>query len=126
MFLAELQLKEKEAFLELAALIAKSDGRLSIYEDVIFEKYQKEMGLENYTIKGLEISEIVKLFTNERSKTIALTEILRLIFSDGVFHDQERESINLVMTHFGFDPHEYGSLKDWVLKIKDLSVYQES
>ena len=45
MFLAELQAEERKAFLELAALIAKIDGKVSIFENSILIKYQKEMGL---------------------------------------------------------------------------------
>lgn len=121
MFLEELQPEEKLAFLELAALIAKIDGKLSIYESSILEKYQKEMGLENYRKKGLGIGDILKIFKNERSKNIVITEIFKLIYSDGVFHDQERESVRLMKEHFGFDSNEYGSFKDWIFKIKELS-----
>jgi tellurite resistance protein len=121
MFLAGLQLEEREAFLELASLIASIDGNLSIYESSIIEKYQKEMRLENYRIKGLVLEDILKSFKSERSKNIVLTEILQLIFSDGVFQDQERDSVRLIKEYFGFDPNEYGSFKDWIMKIKELS-----
>jgi tellurite resistance protein len=122
MFLAELQVEEKKAFLELASLIARVDGKLSIYETSILDKYQKEMGLESYKIEGIPIGDILKIFKNERSKNIVLTEILQLIYSDGVFHDMERESVRLIKEHFGFDPKEFGSFKDWIIKIKELSV----
>jgi len=121
MFLEELQPEEKEAFLELASLIAKVDGKRSIYEYSILEKYQKEMDLENYRIKGLDIGDILKTFQSERSKNIVLTELLQLIFSDGVFHDQERESVRMIKEHFGFDADVYESFKDWVAKIQELS-----
>jgi uncharacterized tellurite resistance protein B-like protein len=122
LFLAELQLEEKVAFLELASLIAEIDGNLSIYESSILNKYQKEMGLEDYKIKGLSIEEILGIFKNERSKYIVLTEIFQLIFSDGVFHDKEKESIRLIKKHFGFDSNEFGDFKDWIDKIKELSI----
>lgn len=125
MFLAELQPEEKEAFLELASLIASIDGKLSIYESSIIEKYQKEMRLENYAIKGLVLEDILKRFKSERSKNIVLTEILQLIFSDGVFQEQERESVRLIKTYFGFDPNEYGSFKEWIMKIKELEELVE-
>lgn len=121
MFLAELHIEEKKAFFELASLMAKIDGNQSIFENSILKKYQKEMELENYTIRGLAIGDILEVFKNERSKDIVLTEILRLIFSDGVFHDQEKESVRLIKNHFGFDPNEYENFKDWVSKIKELS-----
>ncbi len=125
MFLAELQPEEKEAFLELASLIASIDGKLSIYESSIIEKYQKEMRFENYAIKGLVLEDILKRFKSERSKNIVLTEILQLIFSDGVFQEQERESVRLIKTYFGFDPNEYGSFKEWIMKIKELEKLVE-
>jgi len=120
-FLAELHPIEKEAFLELAVLMANIDGNLSIYESTILEKYQKEMGLEEYTIKGLSLDEILSSFQNERSKHIVLTELLQLIYADGIYHEQERKSVRLIKEHFGFDASEYKNLKDWIKKIKELS-----
>ncbi len=122
MFLEELHPEEQEAFLELAALIAKIDGNLSIYENSTLKKYQKEMGLEDYQLKGLAIEEILQVFKSERSKNIVLAELFQLIYADGVFHEQESESIRLIKTHFGFDASEYGSFKDWIAKIKELEV----
>jgi tellurite resistance protein len=125
MFLAELQQEEKEAFLELAALIAKIDGNKSIFENSLLTEYKKEMGIEDYFISGLTIEEIVLVFKSERSKNIVLTELLRLVFSDGVYHDQERASIRLIKKHFGFNADEYESFKDWIIKIKELENYPE-
>jgi tellurite resistance protein len=124
MFLAELLPEEKKAFLELAYLIATIDGKLSVYENPILETYKKELELENYRIKGPAIGDILKTFKNERAKNIVLTEIFKLIYSDGVFHDEERKSVQLIKTHFGFNPNEYGSFKDWIIKIKELSIPQ--
>ncbi|MFL6562659.1 MAG: hypothetical protein ACJ8MO_41995 [Bacillus sp. (in: firmicutes)] len=122
MFLAELQPEERIAFFELAALIAKIDGNISIFENSILSRYKKEMGLESYKIEGLTIEEILNVFKSERSKNIVLTELFQLIYSDGVFHGQESESVKLIKTHFGFDSSEFGSFKDWIVKIKELSV----
>src|SRR3954471_537888 len=123
MFLAKLQQEEKEAFLELADLMAKVDGNLSIFENPVIAKYQKEMDLENYTIKGVAIDEILKVFKDERSKNIVLAEILRLVYSDGIVHEKEKESIRLIKEHFGFDSNKYDNFKDWVLGIKELANY---
>jgi tellurite resistance protein len=125
MFLAELQPDEKKAFLELASLITKIDGKQSIYEKSLLEKYRKEMELQNYSIKDLDIEDILQVFKDERVKHIVLAEILRMVFSDGVFNEQERESIRLIKRHFGLNA-EYESFKDWVAKIKELSINQEN
>ena len=58
MFLTELQKEEKEAFLELALLMAKVDGNISVYEHPVIVKYQKEMDLGDYSFKGMAIDEI--------------------------------------------------------------------
>jgi len=125
MFLAELQPEEKTAFLELAVLIASIDGNLSIFETTILNKYQKELELEDYVPTGMAVEEILKTFKSERSKNIVLTELLQLIYSDGVLQDQENEIVRLIKEHFGFDPDEFGSFKDWIDKIKELSLTKE-
>jgi tellurite resistance protein len=125
MFLAKLQQEEKEAFLELAVLMAKVDGNLSIFENPVIVKYQKEMDLEDYTVRGVAIDEILKVFKDERSKNIVLTEILRLVYSDGIVHEKEKESIRLIKEHFGFDSNKYDNFKDWILGIKELANYPE-
>lgn len=122
MFLAELQPEEKRAFLELAAMIANIDGNLSIFESSVLSKFQKEMGLKDYQIEGLAIEDILKTFKTERSKNIVLAELLQLIYSDGVFQEKESETIQIIKEHFGFDANEFGSFKDWIEKIKELSV----
>jgi tellurite resistance protein len=125
MFLAELQLEEKKAFLELAYLIANVDGKYSVFESKTIKEYHKELAIGDYTIKGITIENILEEFKSERSRTIVLTELLRLIYSDGVFHEQERESVSLIKKHFGFNPNEYDSFKDWIIKIKELAKYPE-
>jgi hypothetical protein len=125
MFLTKLQQEEKEAFLELAYLMAAIDGNLSVFENPVISKYQKEMDLEDYHIKGLAIEDILKVFKEERSKHIVLTEILRLVYSDGIVHENEQESINLIKEHFGFDPDKYATFKDWIVGIKELANYPE-
>ncbi|PKR84109.1 hypothetical protein [Heyndrickxia camelliae] len=125
MFLSELKQEEKTAFLELASLIAKIDHKQTIYEDSILNKYKKEMEIDHYKIQGLEMEDILKVFKSERSKNIVLAEILTLIFSDGVFHESERESLQLIKKHFGFKPSEFSSYKDWIDKIRELSSHEE-
>jgi tellurite resistance protein len=125
MFLTKLQQEEKEAFLELAYLMATIDGKFSVFENPIIVKYQKEMDLEDYKIKGLAIDDILKVFKEERSKHIVLIEILRIVYSDGIVHENEQKSILLIKEHFGFDPNKYASFKDWIVGIKELANYPE-
>jgi tellurite resistance protein len=125
MFLTKLQQEEKEAFLELAYLMATIDGKFSVFENPVIMKYQKEMDLEDYKIKGLAIDDILKVFKQERSKHIVLIEILRIVYSDGIVHENEQDSIRLIKEHFGFDPNKYASFKDWIVGIKELANYPE-
>lgn len=125
MFLTKLQQEEKEAFLELAYLMATIDGKFSVFENPVIVKYQKEMDLEDYKIKGLAIDDILKVFKEERSKHIVLIEILRIVYSDGIVHENEQNSIRLIKEHFGFDPNKYASFKDWIVGIKELADYPE-
>ncbi|WP_045515810.1 hypothetical protein [Neobacillus niacini] len=125
MFLTELQQEEKEAFLELAYLIATIDGNYSVFENPVIVKYQKEMDLEDYSSKGATLEDILKVFKEERSKHIVLTEILRLVYSDGIVHENEQKSIRIIREHFGFDSNKYANFKDWIVGIKELANYPE-
>ncbi|MFP7296644.1 hypothetical protein [Neobacillus niacini] len=125
MFLTELQQEEKEAFLELAYLMAKVDGNYSVFENPVIVKYQKEMNLEDYTFKGAALEDILKVFKDERTKQIVLAEILRLVYSDGIVHDNEHKSISFIREQFGFDANKYASFKDWIVGIKELANYPE-
>lgn len=125
MFLTKLQQEEKEAFLELAYLMANVDGKFSVFENPVIAKYQEEMELKDYKIKGLAIDDILKVFKEERSKHIVLTEILRLVYSDGIIHETELESITLIKEHFGFDKDKFANFKDWIEGIKELANYPE-
>ena len=71
------------------------------------------------------MTRFLKVFKNERSKNIVLTEILQLVYSDGIVHEKEKESIQLIKDHFGFDSTKYNNFKDWVLGIKELANYPE-
>lgn len=123
MFLTKLQQEEKEAFLELAYLMATIDGKFSVFENPVIGKYQQEMDLEDYKIKGLAINDILKVFKEERSKHIVLIEILRIVYSDGIVHENEQNSIRLIKEHFGFDANKYATFKDWIVGIKELANY---
>lgn len=125
MFLTKLQQEEKEAFLELAYLMATIDGKFSVFENPVIVKYQKEMDLEDYKIKGLAIDDILKVFKEDRSKHIVLIEILRIVYSDGIVHENEQNSIRLIKEHFGFDANKYATFKDWIVGIKELANYPE-
>ena len=125
MFLAELHPEEKTAFLELAVLIASIDGNVSIFETSILNKYQKELDLDDYKPTGMSLGDILKSFKSERSKTIVLTELFQLIYSDGVFHDQESKFVQHIKEHFGFETDEFGSFKEWIDKIRELSLTKE-
>lgn len=125
LFLDQLQPEEKIAFFELAHLLASADGVLAVKEELILEEYRHELQInDDYAIRNLSIEEILQAFQSERSKNVALTELFRLIFSDGIYQDEERKSVQLIKTHFGFDPHQFQSFKDWVFKIKELSEGQ--
>ena len=67
------------------------------------------------------MEDILKIFKTERTKKIVLTELFQLIYADGVFQNEERDSVILIKAHFGFDSNEFGSFKDWIRIIKELS-----
>jgi len=125
MFLTELLPQEKKAFLELAHLVASIDGAMTTSEEVFLEDYKREMQLEEeYSIQNWSIERILMEFQSERSKQIALTEILGIVFTDGILSNEERKSIELIKKHFGYQRDQFESYRDWIESIKELSREQ--
>ncbi|RXT06463.1 hypothetical protein EIZ39_15450 [Ammoniphilus sp. CFH 90114] len=100
--------------------MASVDGCLTPAKEIILEEYATEMNIEDYQLQHLLMEEALAYFGCERSKHIALTELLRLIFADGVYRTGERNSVELIKKYFDMDANEYNSFRDWIAKIKEL------
>ena len=113
MFLNLLEQKEKEAFFELATLVANSDDVLDEKEELILNLYKKEMDIENYKTIGINLDEILNSFKSKKAKRIVLMELFALIFSDEKFQQEEIDLIKKIQKNFKFSEVEVNLCKEW-------------
>ena len=113
MFLNLLEQKEKEAFFELAALMANSDDVLDEKEELMLNLYKKEMDIENYETIGMDLDEILNSFKSKKAKKIVLMELFALIFGDDEFHQEEKDLVKKIKEKFQFSEVEANLCKEW-------------
>ncbi|MDQ0057911.1 tellurite resistance TerB family protein [Paenibacillus harenae] len=126
MFLHFLQTQEhKEAFLELAHVVANADGFVNRREKEYLRTYLSEMDMQPYklqTIKARPLADIIGDLKDEPTKNIFFAEILLLIFADGDYNDEEKQIVRDMQKLFGFSDETYEVFKDWVIRVDQLKV----
>jgi len=127
LFLHFLQAKEhKEAFLELAQVVANADGYVSGNEARNLQSFRIEMGMEINGISPVaprrHISEIIGGIRDEQVKNVFFTEILLLVFADGDYSDDEQELVHEMKRLFGYSDEVYEKIKDWVIRLDQLKI----
>ncbi|WP_064093129.1 hypothetical protein [Rossellomorea aquimaris] len=124
MFLQELNTEEKVAFLELAHLVANSNGIIDEKEQKMLDTYDYEMGLDlkMQDLNDLSISEIVPVFRSTRVKRIVFLEALAVAFADGIYHEEQKSLIQELKVSFEISDEEYESFKGWIIKVNSLYV----
>jgi tellurite resistance protein len=122
MFLQVLKNQEKEAFLELAHLVANANGVVDEREKKVIEQYDIEMGL-NVKVEELQeltLDQIVEAFTNEESKKVAFLEAIALAFADQIYHEEQKKMINELREAFGFSQEYYQEVKQWIIDFNKI------
>jgi tellurite resistance protein len=124
MFLNQLTEEEKKAFLEMAHHVAEVDGMVNEQEQLVMEMYKQEMELEGYVILNKSLDETLSVFSSEKSKNIALLELIGLVFADNSgYNDAEREVMKEIKQSFGLSIEKYESYKAWIHQFNE--VYQK-
>ena len=123
MFLNMLSQEEKEAFLKLAYLVAKSDEEVSNQEEELINIYCTEMNIENKDIdlETLSLEEILDDFKSPISQKIVLIEILALIYSDEILHQNEQEIIDRIAEKFNISSTLLLIYQEWAKAMLALS-----
>ncbi len=123
MFLRSLNQQQKEAFLELAHLVAKSDGNICKHETRILDEYKVEMSLsEHYELREITIEEILSHYSDYQSRNIVFLEILSLASIDGNYDEMEQSVIATLIEHFNFDEQKYMEYKTWIEDYRSIYV----
>jgi len=125
MFLNRLNKEEKDAFLELAHHIARSDGDFSEDQKDIIGKYCMEMQIEDikYDEEKFDIYTTLDKVKNSSSKKIILLEIMALIYSDNFLHEEERKVLEKVLEEFDLNYNLSIVYTEWAKTM--LSLYKQ-
>lgn len=107
MYLAILNNKQKQLFLEFAYYLAAIDGDYSDSEKLMMESYCHEMRVSfNIDELGKSIDDVINEMQaecGEREKKIVIFEAIGLAMSDGDYDQTEKEFINSTMLKFGIE-----------------------
>lgn len=122
MFLHFLQQREhKEAFLELANIVANADGFVNLKEKGGLRMIAAELDL-TVAATSRSISDILGCVQDERVQHIFLVEILLLCYADGDFNDDEKNVIMEMKQRFNISDDKYEAFKAWVIQLDRLKI----
>ncbi|MGV6832645.1 MAG: tellurite resistance TerB family protein [bacterium] len=124
MFLNKLSDNEKNAFLELAHYIARSDNNFSDKQKAIIQTYCLEMQINDidFNESTFDIKSVLKHFKTENSQKIILLELMALVYSDNILHDKERDVLNQIIEIFNFNPALLNVYSEWTKSILAITT----
>ena len=117
MFLAQLEERQKAAFLVLADTIIRADGAVAHQESAMLAAMKAEMGLSDAVEPdGRSIGDAVSVFATRPTKIAAMLELIGLSMADGHVHDREASALETLASAFGLPPVEFEVLRNWVVR----------
>lgn len=128
MFLNRLEENEKVAFLELAHYIARSDNDFSDLQKVIIHEYCTEMQVEDieYKEKDFVLEITLNKINSTQSQRIILLEVMALIYSDNILHDEEKKILDKMAEKFGISGAILDVYTQWSKSILALTSQGEA
>jgi len=128
MFLNRLNQEEKVAFLELAHHIARSDNDFSNLQKEIISGYCVEMQISDieYDKKDFNLDTTLNKVNSSQSQKIILLEIMALIYSDDILHEEERKILNIIIDRFELNHAIADVYTQWSKSILALTIQGEA
>ena len=123
MFLAPLKPAQKRAFMALATLVLRADGRSSRFEHELMKTLTAEMGMPD-TPKDMDLVAAAAEFADWESRVRAILELISIARADCDFDKRESEVIRNIARRFGITDGEFEILDDWVFR--QLSLAREA
>lgn len=119
MFLNMLQEKDKANFLKLAHYMARSDSDFSNEQKEIIATYCYEMQIDDIDFDSLDfnLEETLKEVTDKLAQKVMLLEIMALVYSDDILHQEEAKVIDKMVEVFGLDRNIAKLYQEWTKNI---------
>lgn len=110
MFLNVLKDQNKELFLELCLHLSNSDGVFSDSEKEVLKAYCKEMEITEKTDLSMRpLENVVSILNNNANlveKKIVIMELLALAYVDGIYDENEKEEMNIIISGLEFSENQ--------------------
>lgn len=120
MFLYELNLIEKAAFLQLAKeLVVIDDGVIDENEMNMLMIMANEMQIsvsENLSL-DFNLQQLAKSFKDKKAQKICLIELIALAFANDDYHPEQNSLIKALMNEFSIQIEEIDEMEQWVEKM---------
>lgn len=110
MFLNVLKDQNKELFLELCLHLSNSDGVFADSEKEVLKAYCKEMEITEKTDLSMRpLENVVSILNNNANlveKKIVIMELLALAYVDGIYDENEKEEMNIIISGLEFSENQ--------------------
>lgn len=117
MFLSNLNLEQKQAFLGLAHQFISADGQLAPQEEAMLGAMKTEMGLSEHEKPiSAELHNLLKPFDSKYARASVLLEIVGLGYSDNNFHPEESQIVQTIAQNFEISKEEVRQMENWVIR----------
>jgi len=123
MFLNQLSLPQKLAFLQLAhQIVLVDDGKIDELEGNMLSLMAKEAEISLDEIQGKEFSfeGLAGAFNDISSKNICLLELIGIAYSNREFHENQKDFAEKLAKIFGFEESHLSDLHNWVVAMMNL------
>ncbi len=89
---------EKDAFVNLAFLVAKSDGCLGYTERELINLYLEEMAINpiQVSLQPISLDQLCNNFSDRRTRQIVFSNLLSLAFVDGYDNEGKKCILDLI------------------------------
>jgi galactose-1-phosphate uridylyltransferase len=124
MFLNRLTIEEKVAFLELAHHVARSDNDFSDDQKEIIATYCLEMQIEDidYKEEDYNLDTTLSKFQNSTNQKIVLLEVMALVYSDNILHEEEKKILDAMIAKFDLNPILVDIYAEWTKSILAITA----
>lgn len=128
MFLNRLNQRGKSCFLELAHHIARSDNDFSSLQKEIISGYCAEMQISDieYNDKNFNLETTLNKVNSTQSQKIILLEVMALIYSDDILHEEEQKILNTMIEKFELSHTIADVYTQWSKSILALTIQGEA
>jgi len=116
MFVDVLAKEEKEGLISLLTCIAKIDGEISDQEIKFLTEYSKEHDIQVDLKSEINLEAACSLIKSEKSKVVAIQEIIKIAISDGDYDSAERQGALAISKMLSMSPEAFDKIESWVIQ----------